>query len=164
MKDNLELVSVLLSYQSMGTHYHNQYLAICMLSIHRQLDCRGITGIFFWGGIVIFPDFFPVENSHFCRPKTNSHRFEKWKAKKKKKRKEKKVLNSFYNFSYSHFQFSTFPFKFSFFSSQFSHLSLFSLPVFSPYVSKNFLVRSLWRALFPLPPCLLRHCWIEYFN
>ena len=58
---------------------------------------RGVTGIFFWGGKVIFPDFFPgvkcffpVENSHFGRPKTNFRRFQKWKAKKKKK-----VLTSF---------------------------------------------------------------------
>ena len=36
--------------------------------------------------------FFPVENSHFGRPKTNFRRFQKWKAKKKKK---KKVLTSF---------------------------------------------------------------------
>ena len=63
---------------------------------------RGVTGIFFWGGKVIFPDvfpgvkcFFPVENSHFGRPKTNFRRFQKWKAKKKKKKKKKKVLTSF---------------------------------------------------------------------
>ena len=59
---------------------------------------RGVTGIFFWGGKVNFPDFFPgvkcffpIENSHFGRPKTNFCRFQKWKAKKKKK----KVLTSF---------------------------------------------------------------------
>ena len=46
--------------------------------------------IFFWGGKVIFPDFFPgvkcffpVENFHFGRPKTNFSGFEKWKEKKK---------------------------------------------------------------------------------
>ena len=46
--------------------------------------------IFFWGGKVIFPDFFPsvkcffpVENCHFGRPKTNFSDFEKWKEKKK---------------------------------------------------------------------------------
>ena len=56
------------------------------------LEFRGVTGIFFWGGKVIFPDFFPdvkcffpVENSHFGRPKTNFRHFQKWKAKKKKK-------------------------------------------------------------------------------
>ena len=34
--------------------------------------------------------FFPVENSHFGRPKTNFCCFQKWKAKKKKKKKLKK--------------------------------------------------------------------------
>ena len=32
--------------------------------------------------------FFPLENSHFGRPKTNFRRFQKWKAKKKKKKKK----------------------------------------------------------------------------
>ena len=75
---------------------------------------RGITGIFFRGGKVIFPDFFPdvkcffpVENSNFGTPKTNFRRRQKWKAKKKKK---KRVLTSFYSFSYFQFKFSTFPF------------------------------------------------------
>ena len=105
---------------------------------------RGVTGIFFWGGKVIFPDFFPgvkcffpVENSHFGRPKTNFRRFQKWKAKKKKnkqtnkqtknKQKEKKVLTSFliYNFSNFHFQFSTFPFTI-FLLLNFHPFSLFS--------------------------------------
>ena len=46
---------------------------------------RDVTGQFFWGGKVIFPDFFPsvkcfflVENFHFGRPKTNFSSFEKW--------------------------------------------------------------------------------------
>ena len=51
---------------------------------------RDVTGFFFfWGGKVIFPDFFPgvnsflpVENFHFGTPKSNFRRFEKWKAKK----------------------------------------------------------------------------------
>ena len=45
---------------------------------------RGITGIFFRGGQLIFPDFFPgvkwffpVENFHFGTPKTNFSGFEK---------------------------------------------------------------------------------------
>ena len=53
---------------------------------------RGVSGIFFRRGKVVFPDFFPgvkcffpVENSNFGRPKTNFSGFEKWKAKKKKK-------------------------------------------------------------------------------
>ena len=48
----------------------------------------------FLRGKVIFPDFFPgvkcffpVENSHFDRPKTNFRRYQKWKAKKKKKKR-----------------------------------------------------------------------------
>ena len=96
----------------------------------------------FLRGTVIFPDFFsrrehgffPVENSHFGRLKTNFRRF----------------YNTFYNFSYFRFQFSTFHLQFSFFSSQFSPLFLFSLPLFSRYVNKNFPVRSLWGAC-PLP-------------
>ena len=36
-----------------------------------------IGGIFFRGGKVIFPDFFPVENSPFGEPKTNFSGFEK---------------------------------------------------------------------------------------
>ena len=69
--------------------------------------------IFSEGGKVIFPDFFPgvkcffpVENFHFGRSKTNFSAFEKWKAKKKKK----KVPSSFCNFPSFHFQFSTFLF------------------------------------------------------
>ena len=49
---------------------------------------RGITGKVFWGGKVIFPDFFPswnavfpVENFHFGRPKISFSHFEKWKKK-----------------------------------------------------------------------------------
>ena len=60
----------------------------------------GVTGIFFRGGKVIFPDFFPsmkcfflVENFHFGRPKTNFSGFEKWKAKKKKKKKPEQNKN-----------------------------------------------------------------------
>ena len=70
---------------------------------------RGITGKIFWGGKVIFPYFFPgvkcffpVENFDFGRPKTNFHRFEKWKAKKKKKKGPLLILELFplpsYNF------------------------------------------------------------------
>ena len=58
---------------------------------------RGVTGIFFWGGNVIFPEFFPgvkcflpVENSRFGRPKTNFRLFQKSFFSKKKKKKEEK--------------------------------------------------------------------------
>ena len=92
---------------------------------------------------------FPGRNSHFGRPKTNFCRFQKWKAKKKKK----KVLTSFYTFSYVPFLFSTFPFTiFLLFFSIYTPFSLFPCLLFSRHVSKNFPVRSLWGALCPLPP------------
>ena len=97
--------------------------------------CRGVTGIFFWGGKVIFPDFFPgvkcffpVENSHFGRPKTNFRRFQKWKAKKKKKKRSSPL---FLTFSCFHFQFSTF-------SPQFSPLFPFFLASFFPIRQQKF--------------------------
>ena len=128
--------------------------------------CRGVTGIFIWGGKGIFPDifprvkcFFPVKNSHFGRPKTNFHCFQKWKAKKKKKKKRPSPLLITFPTSISNFPPSLLPF--SFFSSQFSALFHFSLPLSSRYISKNFPVRSLWGALCPnMPPCLLHHCFI----
>ena len=68
-------------------------LWISLLSI-----ARGVTGIFFWGDKVIFPDlfpgvkcFFPVENSHFGKSKTNFSGFEKWKSKKKKTKTKTKT-------------------------------------------------------------------------
>ena len=58
---------------------------------------RGVTGKFFWGAksffLIFFPGvkcFSPVENFHFCSPKTNFCRFGKWKERKKKRKKEKK--------------------------------------------------------------------------
>ena len=112
--------------------------------------CRGVTGIFFWGGKVIFPDFFPgvkcffpVENSHFGRPKTNFRRFQKWKAKKKKK---KKVSPLFRTFSCFNFQFSTF-------SYQLSPLFHFFLTSFFPIRHHKFPgQKSLGGTLPPLPP------------
>ena len=63
---------------------------------------RGITGIFFWGGKVIFPDFFPgmkcffpVENFHFGRPKNKFLSFSKVKSKKKKKKKSSALFITF---------------------------------------------------------------------
>ena len=122
---------------------------------------RGVTGIFFKGGKVIFLDFFPnlkcffrVENSHFGRPKTNFSGFEKWKAKKKKKKKNKSSPH-FVTFPPSIFNFPPFLFWFSFFPSPFSFVSL---PLFSQYVSRNFPVRSIWGGTLPPAPRLLRHC------
>ena len=55
--------------------------------------------------------FFPVENSHFGRPKKKKFNgFEKLKKKKKKK-----ILSSFCNFSSFHFPTSLFQFSFSIF-------------------------------------------------
>ena len=125
---------------------------------------RGVTGIFFWGGKVIFPDFFPgvkwffpVENSHYGRPKINFCRFQKWKAKKKKKKKKKG----------HHLFLERFPASISNFPPfliNFHPFSIFYLPLFSRYVIKNFPVRSLWGGtLPPLPPRLLRHWSRKHF-
>ena len=115
--------------------------------------------ILFWGGKVIFPGFFPgvkcffpVENSHFGKPKTNFRRFQKWKAKKKKKKKKKGPL-SFCNVFHLPFSIFNLPFyNFPSFLLNFHPFSLFSLPLFSRYVSKNFPVRSLWGGTLPPPP------------
>ena len=125
-----------------------------LCSCSRTWMVRGVTGIFFWGGKVIFPDFFPgvkcffpVENSHFGRPKTNFRRFQKWKAKKKKRSSP-----LFLTFSCFHFQFSTF-------SSQFSPLFPFFLASFFPIRQQKFPgQKSLGGHSAPLPPRLLRHC------
>ena len=72
--------------------------------------------------------FFPVENFHSGRPKTNFSGFEKGKEKNKTKQnkqktktnkqtnKQKKVLSSFCNFSSFHFKFSCFSVSFTLFS------------------------------------------------
>ena len=130
---------------------------ICNLSFFQFIICldRGVTGIFFWGGKVIFPDFFPgvkcffpVENSHFGRPKTNFRRFQKWKAKKKKKKKKKKLYNVFLlQFSVFHLFFSIFtPFPF------------FSLASFFPIRQQKFPRQKSRGGALPPCPRLLRHC------
>ena len=120
--------------------------------------------------------FFPVENSHFGRPKTNFRRFQKWKAKKtnkqtKKERKKQtnkqtnkqtKTNKTKQNKKKSSPLFITFPtsisnfppslLQFSFFYTQLSPLFPFSLPLFSRYFSKNFPVRSLGELCPPAPP------------
>ena len=116
---------------------------------------RGVRGIFFRGGKVIFPDFFPgvkcffpSENSHFGRPKTNFSHFEKWQASTKKK-----VLSSFCNFSSFHFQYSTFPFSiFLLFCSIFPFFLCLSFPGRSAEISRSEVSGG------TLPPCLLRRC------
>ena len=135
------------------------------ISCTSPLQPRGVTGIFFWGGKVIFPDFFPrvkcffpVESSHFGRPKTNFCRFQKWKAKKKKKKKKKKVLDSrlFLWLFLLPFPISTFPFPiFLLFFLIFTPFPFYPYLFFSRYVTKNFPARSLgWGH----SARLLRHC------
>ena len=89
--------------------------------------------------------FFPVQNSHFGTPKTNFC-LQKWKEKKKKKKK-KRSSPLFISFptSISNFPPSCFTIFLLFFSisTPFPFFSIFSLPLFSRYVSKNFPVRSL---------------------
>ena len=102
---------------------------------------RGIRGIFFRGGKVTFSDFFfhgvkcffPVENFHFDRPKTNFSHSEKWKAKKKKKKRKKSLLPIFLLFLLP-FPILPFLFQFSFFSPSFCS----SFPFFS--LASHFLV------------------------
>ena len=141
----------------------------CCLST--ALENQGRNRYIFLRGIVIFPDFFPgvkcffpAENSHFGRPKTNFRHFQKWQAKKKKKKK-KRVLTSFYNFSYFHFKFFHLPFyNFPSLFSIFTPFPLFPCPFFADTSAK--ISRSevfgggTLGALCPPPPSprLLRHC------
>ena len=91
--------------------------------------------------------FFPVENSHFGRPKTNFSGFGKWKGKEKK---EKKGLSSFCNFSPFHFQFSTF--LFSIFRLFYSIFPCLSFPGRSTEISQSEVSGG------HSAPCLLHHC------
>ena len=158
-------------------------LVTCLLSelgiklgpVTCTLGTRGVTGIFFRGGKVIFPDFFsrrdtpfPGGNSHFGRPKSNFCGFV-WKEKTKnppktnktkqnkkqnKTKQNKKILSSFCNFSSLHFQFSTFPF--SIFLLFFSIFPFFLASLF-PVGQQKFTIEKCWGALYPRPQ-LLRHC------
>ena len=87
---------------------------------------QGVTGIFFWGGKVVFPDFFPI----LVDPKQISVVLKTEKQKKKKKKKKKKVISSFFNFSSFHFQFS-------FFSAPFSLFPCLSFPGTSAEISRS---------------------------
>ena len=139
----------------------NTFPALCVLGWKRPLFIcclfthTDVTGIFFWGGKVIFPEFFPgmkcffpLENSHFGRPKTYFRRFQKWKAKRKKKRSSPLFRPFLLPFTIFHVPFYNFPS----FLPNFHSFSLFSLPLFSRYISKNFLVKSLWGDTLP-PAC-----------
>ena len=73
---------------------------------NRKFFLRGQRHFFWFFFLPGVKCFFPVENYHFGRPKTNFNGFEKWK---------KKVLSSFCNFPSFHFQLLFL--QFSFFSS-----------------------------------------------
>ena len=102
---------------------------------------RGITGIFSWGGKVIFPCFFPgvkcffpAENSHIGRPKTNSVVF---KSEKQKKRSSPLIIT----FPTSISKFPPSLLQFSFFSYQFSPFfpsSLLNSPLFPVFLASFF--------------------------
>ena len=105
------------------------------------LFVRGVTGKFFWGGRVIFPDFFPgvkcffpVENSILVDPKQILVVL-----------KSDKVLSSFCNFPPSLLQFS-------FFSSQFAPLFPFFFTSFLPVGQQKFPCQKSLGALCP-PTC-----------
>ena len=154
-----------MAYNSCMIHNNMVTHAACIkvLWFHMILG-RGVTGIFFFSEgaksffLIFFPGvkcFFPVENSHFGRPKTNLRRFQNWKANKQKKKKKKKSSTLFITFPTTIFNFPSFLLNFHPFS-------LFSWPFFPRYVSKNFPIRSLWGALCPPTLRLLRHWFKAY--
>ena len=125
---------------------------------------RGITGIFFWGGKVIFPDFFPsvkcifpVENSHFGRPKTNFSCFEKWKAKNEKREREKKKKGPLLFLYFSSFTFKFSTFLFSIFLLFCSIFTIFLASLYPIRQHKFPDQKSLGGHSAPCPR-LLRHC------
>ena len=130
---------------------------------------RGVTGTFFWGCKVIFPEFFPgvkcffpVENSHFGRPKTNFRRFQSEKKRKEEEEEEeekKRASTLFITFPTSIFIFQRSSlFQFSFFSSQFSPLFPFFPCLFFPDTSAKISRSKVSGGTLPPPaPSLLRH-------
>ena len=125
---------------------------------------RGVTGIFFWGGKVIFPDFFPgvkwffpVKISHFGRSKTNFCRFQMWKKKKKKKREKEKHL--FLELFLLPFQIFHLPFynfhNFPSFLLNFHPFSLFFLASFFPIRQQKFPGQKSLGSTLPPAPCPL---------
>ena len=104
--------------------------------------------------------FFPVENFHFGRPKTNFSGFEKWKGKRKKKKKRKEKKRSsphFLTFPPSILNFPSSLLKFSFFYSRFSTLFHFFLASFFPVGQQKFPGQKSLGGTLPPAPCLLRH-------
>ena len=95
--------------------WKNSIHLITFLKTNVFLRLRGVTGKFFWGGKVVFHDFFPGRKYPFWLTQNKFQGFLKVESKKKKK-----VLSSFCNFS-SHFQFF--------------HLPFFNFPSFFPIFS-----------------------------
>ena len=100
----------------------------------------GIRGIFFKGGNVTFPDFFlrvkcffHDRNFHLGRPKISFSGFKKWQGKNKEKEKSSALVCPLFPPYICNFPPSLF--KFSCISTPFS---IFSLPLFSWLVNKNF--------------------------
>ena len=88
----------------------------------------GVTGIFFWGGKVIFPNFFSRREKipFLVHPKPISVVL---KSEKKKKKKRGGVLTYFCNFSSFHFQFFHLSFfDFNFFLLHFPNFPCLSFP------------------------------------
>ena len=105
----------------------------------------------FWVGKVIFPDFFPgakcffpVENFHFVRPKTN---FSHLILKTEKKERKKKKTPHFVTFPPSILNISPSLSQFSFF---FTPFPFFSLPIFFQIGQQKFPRR---KSLLPTPAC-----------
>ena len=137
----------------------------CKQGRNRKIFLRGQSHFswFFFPGVKCF---FPVENFHFGRPKTNFSRFEKWKEKKERKKEKKKeeeekspllILELFPHFI---FNFPPSLLQFSFFSSPFSHLFHFFLASSFPVGQQKCLgQKSLGELCHPPPPtCYATGC------
>ena len=84
------LICFFLYYKAYWSVLEMRYSKHCIYYLPHvsAADTREVTGKFFWGGKVVFPDFFPgvkcffpVEKFPFGRPKTNFRHFQKSKAK-----------------------------------------------------------------------------------
>ena len=86
--------------------YHN---LLALFGWYQQCT-RGVTGKFFWGGKVIFPDFFFRCEMSFSGKNLISILVDPKQILVVLRSEKAKVLSSFCNLSIFHFQFSTFPF------------------------------------------------------
>ena len=117
----------------------------CIQGRNRNIFLMGAKSFFliFFSGIKCF---FPVENFHFGRPKTNFSGFEKW---------EHFSFCNFSTFHHVHFQFYTFPFTIYLFFSIFT-LFPFSPCLFFPSWSAEISRSKVWGALRPTSVTSLR--------